>query len=521
METPANKGMVFLVGGGPGDPGLITVRGAELLAEADIVLHDELVHPGLLELTKPGAEVRFVGKRGADRSSKQAKQDAIEVELVALAKQGKRVVRLKGGDPYLFGRGSEEAEALAQAGIPFEVVPGVCSPLGATAYAGFSLTHRDHASSVVFISGTTRAGKPFDFAEVAQIRGTICILMGMHNIEIMVNGLLGPGGRSPETPAAVIQWGTWAHQRVVTGALGEIVALARNANLGSPGIIVVGAAAERREFLRWFETRPFFGKRVLVMRPRDQMHNVAKRIREKGGEAILWPAIEIVSPANPEPMRDLVRHLGDYDMVVVTSENSVDKLFAAIANEGLDARAFGRAKVAAVGTSTMAALVKYGIRADIVPDEFHGDGLAETILQQSFVQERLSQGQPVRVAFPRARVAREVLPEKLRAAGCDVHLVTAYETQKAGPEKLAELARLFEEKRVDVVLLSASSIADVLADALGERAGELLQGVVVASIGEVTTATARKRGIHVTLTAETSTMEGLLEAIEAFGKVKS
>ncbi len=508
--------MVFLVGGGPGDPGLITVRGAELLATADVVLHDELVHPALLELVKPEAEVRFVGKRGADRSSKQAKQDAIEVELVSLAQMGKRVVRLKGGDPYLFGRGSEEAEALANAGIAFEVVPGVCSPLGATAYAGFSLTHRDHASSVVFISGTTRAGKPFDFGELALIRGTVCILMGMHNIDVMVRGLLDAGGRSPETPAAVIQWGTHAEQRVVSGNLGEIVSLAREAKLGSPGIIIVGAAAERREHLRWFDTRPLFGKHVLVMRPRAQTREVAKRIREKGGQAILWPAIEIVSPANPEPMRELVRHLGDYDIVVLTSENSAEQLFEVIANEGLDARAFGRAKVAAVGTSTMATLTRFGIRADIVPEEFHGEGLAEAILRQSFVQQRLSAAQPVRIAFPRALVAREVLPEKLRAAGCDVHLVTAYETQKVGPEKHAELVRLFEEKRVDVVLLSASSIADVLADALGARAAELLEGVIVASIGDVTTATARKRGINVTLTAQTSTMDGLIAALEAY-----
>jgi len=511
---PNPSGIVYLVGGGPGDPGLITLRGAELLASADVVLHDELVHPALLELANPSAEVRFVGKRGADRSSKQAKQDAIEVELVARALQGKRVVRLKGGDPYLFGRGSEEAEALHAAGIPFEVVPGVSSPLGATAYAGFSLTHRDHASSVIFVSGTTRAGKLFDFAELAKIQGTVCVLMGMHNLELIVQGLLGPGERRPDMPVAIIQWGTWPEQSVVTGRLDEIVSLARTANMGSPGIIVVGPAAERREHLRWFDTRPLFGKRVLVLRPRDQAAGVMKRIRERGAEAILWPAIEIVSPANPEPMRDLVRNLGDYDLVVLTSENSVEKLFQAIAAENLDARAFGRAKVAAVGTATMATLGRHGLRADIVPEDFHGEGLAEAILTHPFMTQRLTSGTPVRVAFPRALVAREVLPEKLQAAGCEVNLVVAYETKKAGPDKHAELVKLFEDKRVDVVLLSASSTADVLADALGSRLPELLEGVLVASIGEVTTKTAHKRGIDVRVTAKTSTMDGLVDAVE-------
>jgi uroporphyrinogen III methyltransferase / synthase len=514
VNPSLQTGIVYLVGGGPGDPGLITVRGAELLATADVVLHDELVHPALLDLAKPTAEVRFVGKRGADRSSKQAKQDAIETELITLARAGKRVVRLKGGDPFLFGRGSEEAEALHEAGIPFEIVPGVCSPLGATAYAGFSLTHREHASSVIFVSGTTRAGKLFDFAELAHVQGTICVLMGMHNIEAVVQGLLGPGRRSPETPAAIIQWGTWAEQRVVTGKLEEIVCRVRDAHVGSPSIIVVGAAAEQREYLRWFDKQPLFGKRVLVLRPRDQASGIIKRIRERGGEAILWPAIEIVAPADPQPMQDLVRSLNDYDVVVLTSENSVEKLFQAIASEGLDARAFGRAKVAAVGTSTMATLAHHGIRADIVPQEFHGDGLADAILEHPFIKQRLASTQPVRIAFPRARVAREVLPEKLQAAGCDVTLVVAYETKKAGPEKHAELARLFEEKRIDVVLLSASSTAEVVAEALGDRLPELLTGVLVASIGDVTTSTAQKRGIDVAVTAQTSTMEGLLEAVE-------
>jgi uroporphyrinogen III methyltransferase/synthase len=509
-----NQGIVFLVGAGPGDPRLLTLRGAELISTADVILHDELVHPALLELAKPDADVRSVGKRGADRSSKQAKQEAIDEELVTLARAGKRVVRLKGGDPFLFGRGSEEAEALAKANLPFEVVPGVCSPLGATAYAGFSLTHRDHASSVVFVSATTRAGKLYDFAELASVQGTLCVLMGMHNIDAVVQALVGPGKRPPETPTAVIQWGTWARQRVVTSQLDQIVERIQSEHIASPAILIVGAAAVRRDSLRWFDKRPLFGKRVLVLRPRHQADEVVNMIRQRGGEPLLWPAIEIAAPPDPAPMQALVQTLDDYQIIVFTSENSVERLFDAIRSEQLDARAFGRSKVAAVGTSTMQALAHHGLRADIVPGEFHGESLADAILESPLVKQRLSSNLPVRVAFPRARVAREVLPEKLRAAGCDVTLVVAYETKKAGPEKRAALVRMLEQRDVDVILLSASSTADAVADALGDRLTDLLSGVLVASIGEITTTNARKRGIDVAVTASTSTMEGLVDAIE-------
>ncbi|UQA62143.1 uroporphyrinogen-III C-methyltransferase [Polyangium aurulentum] len=513
--TQGISGTVYLVGGGPGDPGLLTLRGAELLGTADVVLHDELIHPSLLDLARPGALVRSVGKRGSDRESKQAKQEAIEAELVLHARAGKRVVRLKGGDPFLFGRGSEEAEALVRAGIPFEVVPGVASPLAATAYAGISLTHRDFASSVILVSGTGRSGERFDWSEIASVKGTVAVLMGMHNLGEVIAGLMGPGRRDPATPAAVIQWGTRAEQRVVEGRLEEIAGNARAEGIGSPGILVVGAVASLRRSLRWFDTRPLFGKRVLLVRPKGQAGATARQIRQRGAEAIEWPAIEIAPPPDPARVERLVGEMGDHDVVAFTSENGVEKLFEAIDAAGKDARVFGRSAIAAIGTGTAAALAARGIRADIVPPkDFRGEGLADAILAHAEVAKRLSEGKAVRVAIPRALVAREALPEILRAAGCAVDVVPVYETRKASPERRAQLVRMVEDKRIDVVLLTASSTVDGLCDALGEDAARLLGGVALASIGPITTATAEKRGLSVAVTAEVSTLGGLIEAVE-------
>jgi uroporphyrinogen III methyltransferase/synthase len=510
----AIPGTVYLVGGGPGDPGLLTLRGAELLATADVVLHDELVHPALLSHARADAEVRSVGKRGGDQHAKASKQAAIDDELVALARAGKSVVRLKGGDPFLFGRGSEEAEALAAASVPFEVVPGVSSPLGAAAYAGISLTHRDLASSVTIVSGTMRTGAPFDFQELAATRGTICVLMGMRDIERVTEALIARAKRDPATPAAVIQWGTRAEQRVAEGRLDAIAAIARAAGLGSPAVIVVGDVARLRSKLRWFDARPLFGKRVLLTRPRGQVESTARLIRLRGGEPILWPAIEICPPPDPGRVARAARELGGYDVVAFTSENGVEEMFRALDAEGLDARAFGDARVAAIGTGTAAALRARGVRADIVPREFRGEGLAQAILEDAPTALRLRSDARVRVLIPRALVAREVLPERLRAAGCEVDVVPVYETKQASPERRAELAALFERRGVDVVLLTSSSTADSLADALDDSASQLLSGVLVASIGPITTAAAERRGLSVGVTAEVSTVAGVIEAVE-------
>jgi uroporphyrinogen III methyltransferase / synthase len=509
----AQPGVVYLVGGGPGDPGLLTLRGAELLATADVVLHDELVHPALLERVRAGAEVRHVGKRGGDPGAKQASQAAIEAELIALARAGRRVVRLKGGDPFLFGRGSEEAESLVAAGVPFEVVPGIPSPLGAAAYAGISVTHRDLASSVTFVSAATRAGAEFPFAELASVRGTICVLMGMRRLALVCDRLIRDAARDPATPTAVIQWGTRAEQAVVEGPLDRIATLAGEAGLASPGVVVVGPVTTLRRTLRWFDVRPLFGKRVLVTRPAGQSAVTAELLRRRGAEPIELPAIALFPPPDASRVAAAARELDRYDVVAFTSENGVLHFFDELDVQRRDARAFGRARVAAIGTGTAAALLDRGVRADIVPADFRGEALADAILADPEVAAALARGR-ARVLVPRALVAREVLPERLRAAGCEVYVVPVYETRPASIERRDELVRRLEEGAVDAVMLTSSSTADSLCELLGPRAAELLARVLVASIGPITTATAEKRGLTVALTATVSTTAGLVEALE-------
>ncbi|WP_437577504.1 uroporphyrinogen-III C-methyltransferase [Sorangium sp. So ce887] len=510
----ARPGVVYLVGAGPGDPGLFTLRGAELLATADVVLHDELVHPALLDGVREGAEVRSVGKRGGDRVVKDAKQAEIDAELVALGLAGRSVVRLKGGDPFLFGRGSEEAEALARAGVPFEVVPGVCSPLGATAYAGISLTHRNIASSVMIVSGVTRAGRAFDWSELASVRGTICVLMGMQALDAVVAGLMGPGRRDPATPAAAIQWGTRADQRVVSSRLDELPHRAREAGLQSPAVIVVGAVTGLRDALRWFDRKPLFGKRVLVTRPRHQARSTSRLIRLRGGEAVELATIEIHPPPHPARVTEAVRGLSGYHAVVFTSENGVTCFFKELERLGLDARAFGSARLAAIGAGTAAALAARGVRADIIPKEFRGEELAEALLADPALAERRAARPPVRVLLARALVAREVLPERLRAAGCEVDVVPVYETRPASSDRREELLRALSAGEIDVVLLTSSSTVDSLCELLGEGAAARLDRVLLASIGPITSATAEKWGLRVGVTAEVSTTAGLLDALD-------
>ena len=513
--TGAQPGAVYLVGAGPGDPELLTLRGAALLASADVVLHDELIHPAVLAHVRAGAEVRAVGKRGGAAVEKQARQGEIEATLIALAKEGRRVVRLKGGDPFLFGRGSEEAEALAGAGVPFEIVPGVTAPLAVAAYAGISLTHRDLASSVTIASGTTRAGRPFDFREIAGVSGTICVLMGMRRIEDVTRGLIEEAGKDPSTPAAVIEQGTRAEQRTVTGRLDAIAAVARAAAMANPALIVVGPVVALREKIRWFDDRPLFGKRVLVVRAEGQSEDTARLVRRRGGDPISFPAIVLQAPPDPGRVTRAAHALGTYDLVAFTSENGVTRFLGRLREEGLDARAFGRAKIAAIGSGTAAALGPWGLVADIVPKDFVGEALAKSILDALGGSGKKPDGTRVRVLIPRALVAREVVPEVLRAAGCEVDVVPVYETVAPPAERREALRALLEARRVDVVMLTSSSTVTHLVDLVGEGAADLLAPVLLASIGPITTDTATKRGLTVGVTAEVSTVPGLLSAIEA------
>jgi len=494
-------GKVYLIGAGPGDPGLITVRGLELLVRAEAVLYDALAHPALLEAC-PQAEKRNVGKRFGQDS---AVQQAINAELIALARAGKRVVRLKGGDPLLFARGAEELQALQEADIPFEIVPGVSSPLAASAYGGIPLTHRELSSSVTFITGSDREGKewsPASWQKLATATDTICIFMGMRRIEEIMQAIIA-GGRNSETQVAVVQWAARPEQRVVSGTLSNIAAKVRAEGVTNPAVIIVGEVVALREQLRWFDSRPLFGKSLLVPRPAEQGRATAAAIRARGANARLLPAIEIREPADPAPLKRALAELSSFDWVLFTSANGVTRFTRALSAAGLDARAFASAKIGAIGPKTAVALEAFGLRADVVAEEFVGEGLAQAVL---------ARGVPRRVLLARAQVARDVLPELLRRAGAEVEVVPVYETVSADAGDA--LRAHFERGEIDVALFTSSSTVNAVVDTLGARAAELLSRVTVASIGPITSQTLGERGIRADVVAKTFTVDGLLDALE-------
>lgn len=494
-------GKVYLIGAGPGDPGLITVRGLELLSRADAVLYDALAHPALLDAC-PQAEKRNVGKRYGEHS---AVQQAINAELIALARAGKRVVRLKGGDPLLFARGAEELQALQEAGIAFEIVPGVSSPLAASAYSGIPLTHRELSSSVTFITGSDREGKewsPASWQKLATATDTICIFMGMRRIEEIMQAIIA-GGRDADTQVAVVQWAARPEQRVISGTLNGIAARVRAEGITNPAVIIVGEVVALREQLRWFDSRPLFGKSLLVPRPAEQGRATATAIRARGANARLLPAIELRDPADPAPLRRAIAELGSYDWVLFTSANGVTRFTRALSAAGLDARAFARAKIGVIGPKTALALESFGLRADLVAEEFVGEGLAQAVL---------SRGAPGRVLVARAQVARDVLPELLREAGALVEVVPVYETVSADAGEA--LRAHFERGEIDVALFTSSSTVNAVVDTLGDRAVELLSRVTVASIGPITSQTLSERGVRADVVARVFTVDGLLDALE-------
>jgi uroporphyrinogen III methyltransferase/synthase len=499
------QGKVYLIGAGPGDPGLITVRGREVLGICDVVLYDALAHPALLSYLRPGAAAEFVGKRGGEESEPQ---ESITRRLLELAREGKIVGRLKGGDPLLFARGAEEAQALAEQGVPFEIVPGIPSPVAVAAYAGIPLTHRDLASSVLFLTGTPRAGAGpdgHDWRRLATRAGTICVLMGMRRLREIADSLI-ENGRPPETPTAVVQWGARPEQRTVVAPLRDIADRVEQERIGSPALVIIGPVVALREQLRWFDNRPLFGKRVLVTRAREQASVLSRRLREEGAAPVEVPTITLHPSPDPERLARAAREVRSYDWLALTSPNGVARFFEALDAQDLDARALGDVRVAAVGPGTAAALRERGIKADLVPKEFHGEALAEALLAAS---------QGPRVLLPRALVARDVFPERIRAAGGEVDVVAAYETRAPGEETRGRLRELFRERAIDLVTLTSSSTVTNLLDLLGDEGPALLEGVTLASIGPITTATAEKAGLQVAITAASSTLEGLLEAMKA------
>jgi uroporphyrinogen III methyltransferase/synthase len=507
---------VILVGAGPGDPGLLTLRGAEALRQADVVLHDELVDPALLELASPEAERINVGKRGHDAPTRS--QDEINDLMVKLARRGRTVVRLKGGDPYVFGRGGEEASHCAEQGVPFEVVPGVSAATGVLAHAGIPVTDRRHAASFAVVTGhkdPTEVSADTRWEALATAVDTLVILMGMRNLPSLVARLLA-AGRSPDTPAAAVQWGTTPRQRTVVAPLSEFAKRVEQAGLGTPSVVVVGEVVRLRERLAWFERLPLFGRRVLVTRPRGQSASLAAAIRALGGEPVEIPAVRIEPAADPAPLDAALERLDRYDVLLLASANAVDALAARARARGVLLSRPGL-RVACVGEPTARAAERAGLPVALVPERPDGEGLAAAV-----VAALAPAG--LRCLLPRSETGREALPDALRAAGAQVDAVDAYRTV-AETEGADELCRRLEARDLDALTFTSPSTVTGFLAMLRPAAREAAGRCLVAAIGATTAAALREAGLPARVVAErpgaAALAEALAEAMPAQGPARS
>ena len=508
----AGVGTVYLVGAGPGDPGLITVAGRDALARAEVVFYDRLAHPALLGYVPKTAERIFVGKKSATHFVRQEDTNDLMADA---ALSGKTVVRLKGGDPFVFGRGGEEAEFLRERGVPFVIVPGVTSAIAAPAYAGIPVTHRDAASSFAVITGherderteagTREAGKAEPrrrWDRIAWAADTLVFLMGVEALGEITTRLM-ENGRLPETPVALVQWGTWTRQRVVTGTLATIGEIVIAAGITAPAVTIIGDVVNWRDRLRWFDSGPLFGKKILVTRAREQASALSDRLRSLGAEPIEFPTIRITDPADDYAALDAVLpSLAGYDWIVFTSANGVDHTFERLTRRGKDARAFGAAKVAAIGPATAEALAERGIRADFTPTEF----VAEAVLEQF--------PEPVagkRILIPRAAQAREVLPQTWRKAGATVDVVSAYQTELE-TEGADEIRKLLTSGELDAITFTSSSTVQNFHTAMGD-AVTVPDSTKLIAIGPITAETCREILREPDFTAERYTIDGLMQTL--------
>ncbi len=501
-----SSGKVYLIGAGPGDPGLITVKGLNCIRNADVVVYDYLAAPSLLAEASLHAEIIYVGKKGGDHT---LSQDKINLLIAEKAKEGKTVARLKGGDPFIFGRGGEEAEVLVREGIAFEIVPGVTSAIAAPAYAGIPLTHREFTSTLALVTGHEDPDKnasSINWASLATGAGTLVFLMGVKNLPRIVHQLV-LHGKSPETPVALVQWGTTTRQRTVAGTLETIVARVTAAKLSSPAIIVVGEVVTLRDNLNWFETRPLFGKTAIVTRAREQAGDLVKSLTDLGADCLELPTILVGPPESWSALDAALDALSTYDWVVFTSVNGVKYFFERLFGRGLDVRALGHIRTAAIGPVTARHLLRFGLNSDIIPESYRAESVVDAFKAESVKGKK--------ILLPRAQEARQVLPAELSKMGAVVDEVTVYRTRQDGRGDV--LVQLLEDRKVDLVTFTSSStVSNFMALLPTGRAGELLKGVTLASIGPVTTATAAGLGLEIHVTARTYTIPGLCAAILEF-----
>lgn len=515
---------VYLVGAGPGDPGLLTVAARDVLTRADVLVYDYLANPRLLDLVPPACAKIYVGKSAGKHT---LTQDGINQLLVQLAQRESTrarpaprvVVRLKGGDPYVFGRGGEEGEALRAAKVPFVVIPGVTSGIAAPCYAGIPVTHRDFATTLTLVTGHEKEGAKqtddaprVDFSALARLgaNGTLCFYMGVKALPSITRNLIA-GGLPKRTPVAVIRWGTHPHQRTVTGTLANIVEVVRKAGITAPAMTVVGKVVTLRASLNWFESRPLFGQTVLVTRTRQQASELSTQLLELGANVVEAPTIELAAPADWSEVDACLENLGGFNWVIFTSANGVRAAWQRIRELGKDARVFFGLRVGAIGPATAEALEAIGIVPDLIPEKFVAEDLAKAL------KESLGHIRDVRFLLLRADIARPVLREQLEAAGGDVHDVAIYHTRRPAALPEETLAAL-REGRVDWITFTSASTAQNLYDLLPAEVRPLVKKVKKLSIGPITSATMKKLGWRPTLEAGRHDIPGMVAALR--GKVK-
>jgi len=506
MTTEKKQGVVFLVGSGPGTADLITMRGMRLLASADVVVYDYLADPQLLRETPPHCERVYVGKKAGQHTQCQ---EEINDLLVRLAGDGKRVVRLKGGDPFVFGRGGEEALALKEAGLPFEVVPGVTAGIAAPAYAGIPVTHRGMTCTLGFITGHEDPEKDdsdIDWAKVATGFGTLVFYMGVGNLSRIVERLI-EHGRPASTPAAVIRWGCRPNQQTVSGTLADIVQKVEEARLKPPAIIIVGEVVGLRRDLQWFENKPLFGRRIVVTRSRAQAGDLSAQLIELGADVVEFPVIRIVPPEDSEPLKQAAGRVGEYDWLVFMSVNGVEAFFDALRGQGLDARALHGVRVCAIGPATAGVVEDYGVIPDLVPPKYVAESVAEALVAQGPLEGK-------RFLLARADIGRSFLPRELKRLGAHVEDVVAYRTVLEEPENIEEVRCELTEGRIAAVTFSSSSTVRNFAELVGaDVLRNVSPEVCLASIGPETTRTLREWTTGEVVEAAEFTIPGLVAAL--------
>jgi uroporphyrinogen III methyltransferase/synthase len=503
------RGKVYIIGAGPGDPGLITMKGMRCIQEADVLIYDHLVSEELLSYAKDSIRLIYAGKQGGDHT---LSQEQINRRLVEEAGQGKIVTRVKGGDPFIFGRGGEEAECLANAGIDFEVVPGITSAIAVPTYAGIPLTHRGFTSTVAFVTGhedPTKEKSDINWEALTGI-GTLVFLMGVKNLSKIVASLIAHG-KDPETPAALIRWGTTAEQETLTGTLSNIIQRSEEKGFLPPSIFVVGKVVDLHGPLDWFEKKPLFGKGIVITRPESQAADMRRLLWQQGARTIPFSTISIVPPESWQALDQALERLETYYWIIFTSANGVHFFFRRLKETGRDIRDLKGIRICTIGPATASTLEAMGLRVDLVPDAFISEGVVKAF-EKIDVKGR-------KILLPRAEAARDVIPEGLSKLGAAVDIVTVYRTL-ASKHKKEELEPLMEAGKVDVITFTSPSTVTNFMAIMGEGF-KLPPQIRIACIGPVTAAAVKKAGLPVHIMRDEFTIPGLVEAMIEYFKGKS